>query len=363
MVKINLLCCYFVHGLDGSNRDFQSIHEKTEEIYNSLFKNENEDDVKNYFYGYRSNDNALFKTHGQFQVLVDKSFNELQNFLENIALTNFQKDNEEKYNHFENVECNLYFSIIGHSLGGLISRGVVKYIYSSFKKEDFEYVNYFEYLKNKFSFITTIKPCSFFTLSTPHLGSLACNENGSIIKRTEKNMVRFYCNYFSGSIGKVFTYRDGNKDIKPTLIRLSQKEYMDIYAKFPNRTLIGCVRFDIPVKFCSAIASLDHPVFEYEKENILIDKSKSDTRICSYSGYEGKELEYYQKEIFNEKVSENMYYKDTKNIPPPNIDEQIKTGLEKINYRKNDNNENNNEDKTQLKYGKFLKYLIINKVL
>ncbi|OUM61583.1 hypothetical protein PIROE2DRAFT_62412 [Piromyces sp. E2] len=288
----------------------------------------------NFHYGYCSNDNATLRTHFEFKVLVDKSFKELQRFLEDNALSNFKKENQEKFNNFENIPCNLYFSIIGHSLGGLISRDVVKHLYSTFEKENVQYENYMEYIKKKFPFITSIKPCTFLTLSTPHLGSLACNESGSIFKFVEKTAVRMYCNMLSGRIGKVFTYRDAKGDEKPTLIRLSQKEYMDVYKKFPNRTLVGCIRHDIPVKFCSAMGNLEHPIQEYDEEQLLIDESKgkADTRICSYAGYEGQELEYYRKEIFNESVSKNMYYRDTRHLPSPDIEEQIKTGLKKINY-------------------------------
>jgi len=354
MSTINILCCYYVHGLDGWNRDFKQIKEKVEESFDILFDNSNvKNNVVNFHYGYCSNDNNTIGTHFEFKRIVDKSFKELHRFLEENALPNFKKENEEKYNNFENTPCNLYFSVIGHSLGGLILRDLVKHIYSPFEKENVQYENYFEYLKKKFPFITSIKPCTFLTLSSPHLGSLACNESGGLYKTAEKTAVRLYCNLLSGKIGKVFTYKDAKDNEKPTLIRLSQKQYMEVYEKFPNRTLIGCIRHDIPVKFCSAMGDLNHPINEYDKENILIDErnGKSDTRICSYAGYEGQELEYYKKEIFNENVSKDMYYSDTKNVPSPNIEEQIKTGLKKINYKEDEN--------TPLKYGKY-KYKNIN---
>eukprot|EP00833_Pecoramyces_ruminatium_P018508 jgi/Orpsp1_1/1192540/evm.model.d7180000094079.1 len=351
MTIINILCCYYLHGLDGSEKDFQSIKAKVEEIFNLLFLKANDsNDIKNFHFGYCSKDNSNMKSHSELKVLVDKSFKELDNFLINTALINFEKDNQEKYNNFENIQCNLYFSIIGHSLGGLISRGVVKKIYSEFEKENVKYENYFEYLKNKFRFISSIKPCSFLTLSTPHLGSLISNESGGLFKSGVKSAIRTYCGYFSGSIGKTFIYKDGNKNEKPGIIQLCQKEYMDTYAKFPNRTLIGCVRNDIPVKICSAMGSISHPLPKYEEEKLLVDESKSDTRICSYSGYnKGEELEYYQKEIFNERVSKNMYYNDTKLLSSPNIDEEIKIGLEKINWEKN-NQSKSNENITVPKY-------------
>jgi len=150
---------------------------------------------------------------------------------------------------------------------------------------------------------------------------------GAQVKTGEKTAVRMYCNWLSGSIGKLFTYKDAKPGKKPSLIRLSQNEYMECFGRFPNRTIVGCVRFDIPVKFCSAMGDIHHPVNEYADDHILVE---DDTRICSFAGYEGEDLEYYKKEIFNETVSKKMYYPDTKHLPSPDIDEEIKVGLEKI---------------------------------
>jgi len=330
MTTINILCCYYVHGLDGSNRDFKRMKEKVESLFSSLFTSDNSQNknVINVHYGYCSNDNAFWKTHFHFDNLVEKSFNELTRFMEEQALASFQKDYEEKYQKLGgDIQCNLYFSLIGHSLGGIISRDVAYRIFSSYEKDNVTYDSYFDYLKQKFTFLTAIKPCSFMTLSSPHMGSLARNESGGIIKTGEKTAVRMYCNWLSGSIGKLFTYKDAKPGKKPSLIRLSQNEYMECFGRFPNRTIVGCVRFDIPVKFCSAMGDIHHPVNEYADDHILVE---DDTRICSFAGYEGEDLEYYKKEIFNETVSKKMYYPDTKHLPSPDIDEEIKVGLEKI---------------------------------
>lgn len=343
MKNINILCCYYVHGMEGSRRDFLLLKEKVEETFNLLFKNSGNNDNYNFHYGYCSNDNSLLKTHSEYKLLIKRSFKELNKFLEKKVLIHFKNENEEKFNKFENTQCNLYFSIIGHSLGGLISRGVIKQIYSSYKNENVIYENYFDYLKSKFPFVTAIKPCSFMTLASPHLGSRANNESGGLYKNFEKTAYRVYCSQFllSGNIGKIFIYQDNQEnDEKPVLIQLSQKEYMDACGKFPNRTLISCVRHDLPVRFCSTIGNLDHPINQFAEEHILLEDGINDTKICSYSGYEESNLDYYQKEVFNEKVSKNMFYKNTKLLPPPNIDEQIKTALNKIN-NKNINSDSN----------------------
>ncbi|OUM61581.1 hypothetical protein PIROE2DRAFT_12361 [Piromyces sp. E2] len=347
MTTVNLLCTYYLHGLDGSEKDFQKLKGKVEETFNALFSSPKENSsIVNLNYGYCSGNNAHRKSHAEFSVLSEISFKELAQFLEEKVLDSFKKDHEEKIN-FETVQhYHLYFSIVGHSLGGLISKGVIKSIFSKFEKDNTTYDNYFEYLKQKYSFLSDIKPCSFITLSSPHLGSLTGKESGAISKRIIRFGSNFVCKFLAGSIGKVFLYRDAKGDEKPVLIKLCEKDYMDTYMKFPNRTLIGCIRHDIPVKFSTAMGSIDMPLPEYEKNHLLIENNTPDTNILSYSGYDDVLLEYYQKEIFNEKVSKDMYSSSTLNIPPPNIDQQIKDGLERLKKK-------DNKDITNKKYEKI----------
>jgi len=335
MTTVNLLCTYYLHGLDGSQEDFQRIKAKVQETFNTVFnKSKENSNVFNLNYGHCSEKNSHKKSREEFQVLVETSFKELNMFLEETVLDKFKTDNEKEIN-FENVQqYNLYFSIVGHSLGGLISRGVIKAIFSKFEKDNIQYENYFEYLKQKYTFLNNIKPCSFIALSSPHLGTVTGNELGDISARIMKFCSSFFCKHLSGKIGKTFIYKDGKDNEKPVLIKLCEKEYTNTYAKFPNRTLVACIRHDIPVKFSSAMASLDMPLYEYKKNHLLIDNDTSDTKILSYSGYEGETLNYYQKEILNEKVSKDMFYVNTLNLQPPNIDQQIKDGLEKLKNKK-----------------------------
>jgi len=348
MSIVNLLCTYYLHGLDGAENDFLNIKTKVEETFNVLFNISKENNnVVNLHYGYCSKDNERKKSHAEFGKLVEISFKELNKFLEDIVLDNFKENTKEKIN-VDQVQCHVYFSIVGHSLGGLILKGVVKSIFSKFEKDEIQYENYFEYLKQKYSFIHDIQPCSFITLSSPHLGTMTSHESGGISKRFMKFGSKFFCRYLSGPIGKIFMYEDATKDHeKPILIQLCEKEYMTTYEKFPNRTLVACIRHDIPVKYSSAMGDLEMPLYEYQEKHLLIEKDQADTKILSYSGYESEALKYYQKELFNEVISKDMYVSDTLYLPLPNIDEQIKKGLEKLNLKEN-------VDSIKESYGKYI---------
>jgi len=191
-------------------------------------------------------------------------------------------------------------------------------------------------------------------LSAPHLGVMLRSESGQIGPRIFQHISKFFCKHLTGDIGKTFIYRDAssNKEGKPTIIQLNDTASIKAYAHFPNRTLMGCIRYDMPVKFSSAMGSIDQPIREFEKNGAMVEEGKVDTRMLFYSGYEEEsELEYYQKELFNEKISKGLFYSTTtQHRPNPDIDEQIRKGLEKLQNKK----KNKKEDFSNQKYGKFI---------
>ncbi|OUM61585.1 hypothetical protein PIROE2DRAFT_12365 [Piromyces sp. E2] len=319
MKGLNILYCYLLHGLDRSKEDYEFIKEKTETVFNKVFSNQNEsNEIQNLIYGHCSTSHTGTKSRQHLCVTSKNDFIEFSEYFENTILKEI-KENEEKYNNFEGVECHIYISISGHSLGGLISRGLIKNIFSPYTREDVQYENYFEYLKKKYSFITDIKPCSFLTLSSPHLGSRVAEPakaNNELAVRDEliKNNEYF-------------------KDKRPILCQFCDKEYMDALAKFPNRTLTGFLRYDLQVKYCTAFACLESPLNDLMKEkdsNVFDERKVVDTKIVAISGYqEGSEIDYYKKELFNERVLKDFYYNDTRYLDSPNIEEQIKQNLKR----------------------------------
>ncbi|KAG4103199.1 hypothetical protein H8356DRAFT_1647346 [Neocallimastix lanati (nom. inval.)] len=352
MKELNILYCYLVHGLDRSKDDYGFIKQRTEELFGKVFENQENKEIQNLIYCYCSTSHTGLKSRDHLIVTSRNDFIEFKEFFENTIIKELN-DNKEKYNNFEGVKCNIYISISGHSLGGLISRGLIKNIFSVYTFDNVQYDNYLDYLKKVNSFITDIKPCSFLTLSSPHLGSLVsgASTTSSIQKKIEKIGTHVFCDYLISNIGKELVFKDDKiknneyfKDNKPILYQFCEKEYIeDALAKFPNRTLTGFLRYDLQVKYCTAFACIESPLEELkqEKDSIIPDENKTvDTRIIAISGYnDGPEFDYYKKGLYNEKVLEGFYYDNTRILEPPNIDEQIKQNLIKKGENPDDAND------------------------
>jgi len=384
MRKLNVLFVYFVHGLGGENIDFIYVKLKLEEIFDKLFKcDENEGDVKNKIVTYCSSANSGMQSTYPLEKMFENDFNEFTNYFENNLIKSINRK-KNKFNRFIGIECNIYVSITGHSLGGNVARGTITKIFQPYTKNDKTYDNFFEYIKEENNFVSKIIPCSYLSLSSPHLGANISepNENTKFIKRIEKRMVKAFCNVIIGDVGKELTFQDEkvkhkvNKSednmktekSKYSLINCCNIESMEALANFPNRTLTAFLRYDLQVKYCSAMGCIETPlpkILENEKE-ILI--KKNDSRIVMISGYnEGSELEFYQKELFNEKVSNKFYYSNTKIVASPDIDDQIKRALaskrERMNKINNENLLNNSSGKKNPKKKKSKSFFSFGKSL
>lgn len=358
MKTVNILYCYFIHGLRRDEKDFGFIKAKAEEIFNETFKNnENMSDTQNVIYCCCSNCHTGKDTEDHINILVEKDFKQYSDYLENTVLPSVQN---EVVKDDKDTVCHLYISIAGHSLGGNICRGLIKTLFSTYtpksvqtetetetkpeaetktETETQEYDNYFDYIKKMNPIITEVKPCSFLTLSSPLLGSCVTETSttSNIFKKIEKIGTGLFCDYVIHDIGKVLAFKDTTiknnpyPHDKPILYQFCEDDYMNALSQFPNRTLTGFLRYDLFVKYCTALACLESPLEELkkEKDSILLNDSKTiDTRIIGISGYqEGPEFEFYKNNLYNERILSDFYYNNVKIFDPPNIDEQIKQSL------------------------------------
>lgn len=368
MKTLNVLFVYFIHGLNGQNKDFMNIKIKLEETFEKLFNDdENNRDVKNKIFSYCTNSNSGMGSTFPLEVMFENDFKEYTHYFENTLVKSVKRAVESIGS---DVECNIYISLSGHSLGGNVARGTITKLYSPYSKENSgeTFENFFEYIKKEYPFIKDVKPCSYLSLSSPHLGSLIAesNETSKLMKKAEKKLVKTFCNNVIGDVGKELTFQDekvgkksnmensnksqANKISKYAVINCCDKASMDALARFPNRTLTAFLRYDLQVKYCSAMGCIETPmptVLDNNKE-ILIDDGVNDTRIVMLSGFnEDEVLEYYQKEVFNENVSKNFYYNNTKIVSSPDIDNQINRALlrKKIRMENKKEHSSKNEDK------------------
>ena len=239
MKEQNLFLCILSHGVNSSKSDLELLESKIEKLFNSAFSFENKDESKdnkftnhsnrsyhnlidnntdNTIYIINSNCNAYIKSHYSIEVLAKNLLNEVKQNLENEILPAFEKkiiskytknninektDNntiengntgkanenkklkyteEEKKLLFEDIKCNLYISVLGHSLGGLILRYFIKLLYDknnrnnsdsseSINDEIYNSLSFLDYIKQKYTYIKEIIPCSYISVATPHLGS------------------------------------------------------------------------------------------------------------------------------------------------------------------------------------------------
>lgn len=368
MKKLNVLYCYFIHCLGGKETDFQFVEKQLKDTFNKVFINGDEKETNNVIYCYRSSSNSGFLTAAKTPLgtWIENDYNEYTRTFENNFITELKSYKEKYNNNNENeFELNIYITIVGHSIGGNVGRAVIARLYSPLTKNNQKFDNYFEWMKKENPFISDIKPCSYVSINSPHLGSLIAKSKSTenVMKKTERFFVRTACNSLLGKIGKELAFGDDiSNSILPGIDRKISKyllvnnccpEAMDALAKFPNRTLFSNIRYDMQVKYCSAMGCLETPLpllLEKEKD-VLVPDNEYDARIVMYSGFnEGSELEYYQKELFNEVISKDFYYKNTKYVPSLDIDAQIKNALNnkrKYSLINEDTKENHLE-----KYGK-----------
>ncbi|CAG8567307.1 13061_t:CDS:2 [Funneliformis mosseae] len=137
------------------------------------------------------------------------------------------------------------FSIVGYSLGGLISRYAIGILY-------------------KRGFFKTVKPILFTTFATPHLG----------IRREDDKTFTKITNWVSTTLlsktGEQLTFMDKYEEDEPILLTISRpdKIYFKALSAFKYRTLYANVRNDRTVPFWTAAISEVDPFDNVEELKI-----------------------------------------------------------------------------------------------
>lgn len=163
------------------------------------------------------------------------------------------------------------------------------------------------------------------------------------MQKAEKIAVKTYCNIISGNIGKELVLLDGKKKEKAALVKLCREDFIDALNQFPNRTLVACIRYDIAVKYGSAMASMNNPVEKLKEEGCLFKDDEIGSRIVSYSGFNEEETDkydFYKDHLLNEKDTQGLINQKTKIMPSPDIEKEIKDWEESMDTKKNGYNDN-----------------------
>ncbi|KAF8595039.1 DUF676-domain-containing protein [Ceratobasidium sp. AG-I] len=166
------------------------------------------------------------------------------------------------------------FSIVGYSLGGLISRYAIGILYQR-------------------GFFRTVEPVNFTTFATPHLGTLHSEGFfGSIAGKLGPTMLSRTGKQFYGTDSDVWSPDD--KEGRPLLEVMSDKDtvFFKALVSFPNMTIYGNAVYDITVPYCTAlIEPHDHFATSESKTSRLVIKIDPNYRHVIESFYEAPEGE------------------------------------------------------------------------
>jgi len=140
-----------------------------------------------------------------------------------------------------------YFSIVGHSLGGLFSRYAIGVLYEN---------NYFDTYK--------LTPKHYISLATPHVGSR---------RPPRSNWNKLVCFVTRTIFSKTGTQLMLEDDDEPLLLKMTYEDsiFMKALKQFEHKILYANVTNDIQVPFSTASILPKNPYLELIKKNETIE--------------------------------------------------------------------------------------------
>lgn len=199
---MQVLIVVLVHGLFGGAADWTLVQKKLKE--KSCPENK-----KILILSSRRNQ---LQTHRGIERLGRNLWKELCDFFQQNSIDESQSD------------TTVFLTFVGHSLGGLIAERTMGILLES----------------QRFQFL---KPCSFITISTPHLGTWRTIKDIGFRQLSEHKVINFVCRNLLGRTGKELQMKDRqpsdkveHEDKNSILWNLSKSKAIDT---FPCRTAIG----------------------------------------------------------------------------------------------------------------------------
>lgn len=245
-----------VNGLDGSWSDFHHFSENIK-AFQKL-----RSDVR--ILHLCSKSNGGFQTYHGIDVMGKRLEQEICDwFVHDIHAAATKSYETSDIPSKDLKETYVYFSVVGHSLGGLIAKYALKNLFegeSSFQK-------WRRSVKG-----VVIVPCSFMTLCTPHLG--ARKSKGSLLN----GLIMIYARLWTGKTGKELMLEDQESIEEALLCRMADVEgpFVKTTDLF-KCTAISCLFHDKPVGFCSSAITATHPcpVYSFSPSNRMISSQMS----------------------------------------------------------------------------------------
>ncbi|KAI8817265.1 putative serine esterase-domain-containing protein [Fimicolochytrium jonesii] len=204
-----------------------------------------------------------WQTHDGIVMMATRAAKEAVTWMRENVLPNMPKGDGD-------VRCKLYLSVVGHSLGGLIARYLIKLLLEDASPTN-SHTSLLHLLPSDDTNIT-LHPLTFMTVCTPHLGSRRTTLNHWTAPFF-RSIVANYLKFAAGTTGKELYMVDGDRlpntsnddewsddPAVPLLLRIShpRSTYVAALKRF-QIVLISAIQNDIPVGYLSAAITAIHP--------------------------------------------------------------------------------------------------------
>ncbi|KAJ3334161.1 Nin1 binding protein [Blyttiomyces sp. JEL0837] len=159
---MKVLVVVSVNGVHGFASDWDNFALGLSAQFNELIPTKIKDsniDSNVRFFHMSSQASQGFQTHHGLIVMGERLATEIVEWMKKIVFTSLPQDQKH----------DIYFSIVGHSLGGLIARSALKLLVSTNPSDSTKSI--FQLCQSNSTIIQSFNPLSYISISTPHLGS------------------------------------------------------------------------------------------------------------------------------------------------------------------------------------------------
>ncbi|KAJ3129040.1 hypothetical protein HK098_002632 [Nowakowskiella sp. JEL0407] len=307
-IKLSLKVVVCVHGLHGFPEDFLHFGTGLTAQYDEIIlgSSDSNDDAGKFtsLHLLKSSANMGVLTLDGISMLGGRLCDEVRDyFTKNLFIDDGELMKKFKESGASTLE--VHFSVVAHSLGGLISRFALRTLLGDnspvISRDEVQAQKgeslwkIVEEAKSKLKVELQLKPLSFMTVCSPHCGSRRASKetfSGALFPV----MLELYCSHLSGKTGRELFLMDGDpetdeksqndeatppKSSEPLLWKMAKSDgpFMKSLSHFETHTLVACLQNDVPVGYCSAAVSSTHPhpdiAFSKSTANELIVRSIS----------------------------------------------------------------------------------------
>ena len=260
------LCVILVHGLHGTEDDWKYFEQSLEDQFPNFTRQHAS--MSDMLFCLRSKNNGLFKTHEGLEKMGSRLSEEVKAFMLKDVIPQLFAELEDAADGGK--KWLLHFTVVGHSLGGLISRMALPSILESMSSMLGPDVQLFSASQTTDSVEARvlINPCTYLSISTPHLGSRRPRPaSGADIITDPWNAIISHgqlavCSSIVGKTGRELVLIDAKDDVNAShLMRLSlpDTQYMQALSRFTNRTTVGHSQdFTVPASSSLMAPHLKH---------------------------------------------------------------------------------------------------------